>query len=52
MMVRVLGVVFVVAALIAGGSWAELTSAQEPVSVNVRVVNGTAGAEPPAAVPI
>ena len=51
-MVRVLGVVFVVAALIAGGAWAELTSAQELVSVNVRVVNGTAGAEPPAALSI
>jgi hypothetical protein len=52
MMVRVLAVVFVVAALIAGGLGAGVSSAQEVVSVKVRVVNGTAGAEPPAGLPI
>jgi hypothetical protein len=52
MMVRVLAVVFVVAALIAGGLGSGISSAQEVVSVKVRVVNGTAGAEPTVALSI
>ena len=51
-MVQVLAVVVVVSALIAVGLGAGVTSAQEEVNVEVRVVNGTAGAEAPVALPI
>jgi hypothetical protein len=51
-MVRLFGIVLIASALVAVGLKPEIGSAQEVVSVKVRVVNGTAGAEPPAQLPI
>jgi len=51
-MVRLFSLVLIASTLLAVGLKPEIGSAQEVVNVKVRVVNGTAGAEPPAQLPI